>query len=377
MAGAIVQMQVRRGTAAGWTSANPTLLSGEIGYETDTGKFKVGDGSTTWTGLSYAGTAGPTGATGPAGASGLSLFGIHDDPDLSEISWPTPYNIPNIPAIGYHNEMRLSLTSGSPITPGNVTAATTIYYTPCYGNRTTVFDVFGNPAVLVSPEISIAVPATTATGYDVWVYNNSGVLALELLAWTNVTTRATATVRTTTGALTKSGDLTRRYVGSFLTTGVSGQTEDSETSRYLYNEYNWDLRTLLRFETTASWASQTGAFVQANASSTNQINLFVGQQERTLTLAVSTAVFNGTAGITIRVGIGEDSTTTIDAACQEGLAYTGSSLVTPIRGILIKKPAVGKHFYSWNNNSLNSGTAYWYGANSSGWQFGLTGSWPA
>jgi len=48
-----VQMQQRRDTAANWTSTNPTLLSGEFGYETDTGKFKVGDGSTVWTSLAY------------------------------------------------------------------------------------------------------------------------------------------------------------------------------------------------------------------------------------------------------------------------------------------------------------------------------------
>ena len=48
-----VQMQQRRDTAANWTSADPTLLSGELGYETDTGKFKVGDGTTAWTSLSY------------------------------------------------------------------------------------------------------------------------------------------------------------------------------------------------------------------------------------------------------------------------------------------------------------------------------------
>lgn len=48
-----VQMQQRRDTAAGWTSANPTLLNGEIGYETDTGYIKIGDGSTAWTSLAY------------------------------------------------------------------------------------------------------------------------------------------------------------------------------------------------------------------------------------------------------------------------------------------------------------------------------------
>jgi hypothetical protein len=42
------QIQIRRGTAAQWSSANPVLASGEFGYETDTGKFKIGDGTTAW-----------------------------------------------------------------------------------------------------------------------------------------------------------------------------------------------------------------------------------------------------------------------------------------------------------------------------------------
>lgn len=50
-----VQIQLRRDSAADWTSNDPTLALGEVGYETDTGKFKIGDGSTAWTGLAYNG----------------------------------------------------------------------------------------------------------------------------------------------------------------------------------------------------------------------------------------------------------------------------------------------------------------------------------
>ena len=48
-----VQIQLRRGTAAAWTSANPTLAQGEFGVETDTYKLKLGDGTTAWTSLGY------------------------------------------------------------------------------------------------------------------------------------------------------------------------------------------------------------------------------------------------------------------------------------------------------------------------------------
>lgn len=47
------RIQLRRDTEANWTSANPTLAQGEFGYETDTGKLKLGDGSTAWNSLSY------------------------------------------------------------------------------------------------------------------------------------------------------------------------------------------------------------------------------------------------------------------------------------------------------------------------------------
>jgi len=50
-----VKLQVRRGTATNWTSTNPTLSAGEFGLETNTGKLKIGTGSTAWNSLPYVG----------------------------------------------------------------------------------------------------------------------------------------------------------------------------------------------------------------------------------------------------------------------------------------------------------------------------------
>ena len=47
------RMQQRRGTAAQWSAANPILAAGEIGFETDTSKFKMGNGSSAWSALTY------------------------------------------------------------------------------------------------------------------------------------------------------------------------------------------------------------------------------------------------------------------------------------------------------------------------------------
>lgn len=49
----VTQIQIRRGTAAQWTSTNPTLAAGELGLETDTLLMKAGNGSTAWTSLAY------------------------------------------------------------------------------------------------------------------------------------------------------------------------------------------------------------------------------------------------------------------------------------------------------------------------------------
>jgi hypothetical protein len=46
-------IQIRRGNAAAWTAANPTLAQGEMAIEIDTFKIKVGNGSTAWTSLGY------------------------------------------------------------------------------------------------------------------------------------------------------------------------------------------------------------------------------------------------------------------------------------------------------------------------------------
>lgn len=77
---ATYRFQFRRDTAANWTSRNPILLAGEPGFETDTKKLKLGDGTTAWAGLAYvsvgstgpAGSTGATGATGPTGPQGAT-----------------------------------------------------------------------------------------------------------------------------------------------------------------------------------------------------------------------------------------------------------------------------------------------------------------
>ena len=66
-------IKLRRGTAAEWTAANPILAAGEMGIETDTRKFKFGDGTTPWNTLAYASAEGG-GGTGDVTAAGDNYF---------------------------------------------------------------------------------------------------------------------------------------------------------------------------------------------------------------------------------------------------------------------------------------------------------------
>ena len=68
------RMQQRRDTAANWTSNNPILAAGEIGFESDTSKMKIGNGSSAWSSLSYVSSGGTvTSVTGGTGLTGGAI----------------------------------------------------------------------------------------------------------------------------------------------------------------------------------------------------------------------------------------------------------------------------------------------------------------
>ena len=74
-----VQIQFRRDTAANWTSANPVLAQGELGLETDTARYKIGDGSTAWASLSYSSLPSNAISTNVIDAKGDLLVGTADN----------------------------------------------------------------------------------------------------------------------------------------------------------------------------------------------------------------------------------------------------------------------------------------------------------
>jgi hypothetical protein len=109
------QIQTRRGSAATWTSTNPTLAAGELGFETDTGKAKIGTGAAAWTALAYA-------ITGEVG----DLTAITAGTGISVASGTGP-----IPTISINTAVTANLTTAQTLT--NKTLTSPILVTPALG----------------------------------------------------------------------------------------------------------------------------------------------------------------------------------------------------------------------------------------------------
>lgn len=201
---------------------------------------------------------------------------------------------------------RLTLTSGTPVTTADVTAATHVYVTPYLGNRIALY----NGSIWVRyafSEIDINLSGFTADkNSDVFCYDNgSGVVIAERVEWTNDTTRATALVLQD-GVWVKSGSTNKRYIGTFRTTSTIGQCEDSLLKRYVWNNYNRVRRTLQITEATDSWTYATATWHAWNASNANRVSFVVGVAEEPVRLIFSELI-TGTSAFGA-VGIGLDST---------------------------------------------------------------------
>lgn len=267
---------------------------------------------------------------------------------------------------------RLTLTTGVPVTTSDVTAAATLYFTPYKGNQIGIYDGSSAWSMFTFSEISLSLSGYTASKpYDIWAYVSGGSVTLDSTVWTNDTTRATA-LALQDGIYIKSGDTTRRYLGTIYITSAGGVTEDSAAKRYVWNYYNRANRSLVRMETAGSWNYSTTSLQQANNNAANQVNVVVGVTESAIHLSVSVIAQSSGAAQSRRLAFGLDSTTTQIPDAQAATAYTAAADFQQLTAMYNGMPPVGHHYYAWLERGAGSGTQTWYGSDGS-YVNGITG----
>ena len=150
----VTQIQVRRGTASQWTSANTTLASGEWGFESDTGKVKIGDGSTAWNSLGYTGAGSVTSITAGTGLSGGTITAT------GTITIDTATTVDVSTAQTLTNKILTTPTLTSPLINLGINTQTGTTYTPVIADNGKLVTLNNASAITVSipTNASVAFP---------------------------------------------------------------------------------------------------------------------------------------------------------------------------------------------------------------------------
>ena len=294
----------------------------------------------------------------------------------------------NIVATDPKNELggRLTLTSGTPVTSSDVTGATTIYYTAYNGNRVAIHDgqmywnTFSLPKDTTSANCSVGAPCYqislalgTLTGslpYDVFVYPSAGVPTLELVAWNSATARMINLIAQD-GVWVKSGNTTRRYLGTIYTTSTT-TTEDSAANRFVWNVNNRVPRRLFKGD-TGSWTYTSTTWRQANANSANKLQLVTGLSIDRISIVVNAFGQGNVVGQGAMVGIGKNGITTNNADTWS-MAYTNTAgNGGSISATLTEVPAIGYNYYSWMEAIYANGSQGTFYGTTAGGNGGIMG----
>lgn len=285
---------------------------------------------------------------------------------------------------------RLTLTTATPVTTGDVTAAATIYYAIDRDNRVPVW-MGGRFVERKFAELSLALDSNSGhTGYqqsgknfDLFVINDAGTLRLASgPAWSSDTSRGTGAGTTelsrSDGFLTNANTMTARfgsasgntvsveagralYVGTFRAT-ADGQTEDSYAKRFLWNCFNRRARAMRVLETTDTWNYSTATWQQFNAAAANQLDFVRGLDEDAV--SASALGFPSSSAVDFRlcrVAVGLDGITGPATGCMVGVVNPNNvergTAIAVYRGV----PGLGRHYLTALEMGAGADTQTWRG----------------
>ena len=245
------RMQQRRGTAAQWISTNsgngPILAAGEIGYESDTNKFKIGDGTNHWLSLDYFMDADST--TNPQFGSNIKFEGATANAfeTTLEVAEPTADNVITLPnasgTVVLANSATGAVTISGDLTVSGTTTtinSTTINATTGIVFEGTTADAYETTISVIDPTAARAIQFPNVSGTVVTTGNLSAALGatsteLGYLAGvtsaiqTQINTKSPSADPTFTGTVTLPGTTSIGDVSSTEIGYVNGVTSAIQT----------------------------------------------------------------------------------------------------------------------------------------------------
>lgn len=271
----------------------------------------------------------------------------------------------------------LTPTSGTPVIAADVIANTTLVYTPYVGNLVPIYTGTGfTPTVFSELTLTLTSSQAASTIYDVFVFNNSGVLTLVTgPAWTTSTAGAGArgTGASTTQLSRLSGiwvntvQMSGRnsattytipanqatYLGSIFIDTVAGQitlhrSYGQSRKWAIWNAYNRVPIVLLVGDSTASWTA-AASWHQSNASANNFASAFAGLPEE-----ITTADFRqnvlcvaNNAQVTADIGIGINSVTVPSGLTGfSGNLIGAGNIQTSLTALTTLAPTIGTNKFN-------------------------------
>lgn len=263
---------------------------------------------------------------------------------------------------------RLTLATGNPLPTADLTAASTLYFTPYQGNVIALWN--GTEWRLNTfSEISLSISGLPANqNHDIFIYDNAGTLTLEAVAWTTDTARsAGGAISQRNGVWVRTSN-DRRYLGTIRTTGTAGQCEDSLSRRFVFNADPL-FRKVYRVDSTATWTNSTASpYRPWNNNTANRVEVVCGLSGAQIDLT-----FWGSCIGAGHVGIGIDSTnTSTPDAEQDPIDLSGQ--VGPLAAALTHYPTIGYHFYQMVESGSSSPVTTFYGV-SGAVKSALMGGW--
>lgn len=330
--------------------------------------------------------AGGTGATTAAGAR--TNLDVPSNSELAALASDISALTSSIQAIIGQPQGRLTLTTGTPVLSGGVSAGTAVYYTPYTGTQIPIYGgtIFG---VKTFAELTLTLNSNHVANaiYDVFVWEESGVVTVGTgPAWNTATAGAGArgsgagtteltrlsgifvnanSMTTRNGATTYSVAANRAtYVGSISMDGTNGQVSCNvdwgQSRRWgVWNAYNREKVILRVGDNTATWTYGVATIHQSNSAAGNTGQCFIGLPGHWLRTEFNQNVSSASSSAAPTIGIGENSTTAYAANCYLTIpapGVAGSSFFVLAKYATI--PTIGVNNYNMLETSVSVSTTF-------------------